>query len=213
MIEWSGSIPLTNGSGSGSRRPKNIRIRNTDRYRTYIFLKISIYCPKYLTPMTLTRNTKQCRLALLRIKVFKKFRYSSLCKTWGWIRILAMKTFQFRYVAFIRNWLFSRPWEAQCYKIIWCFLFRCFSFRWFLSALQLLPVPVLYFTRIYLESILVFLNIKKSGTHRYCTYCCWGYFSFFLVYLFLNLFCCLAEFFFGTAGRKSFAFIVSFWPG
>ncbi len=29
MIEGSGSIPLTNGSGSGSRRPKNIRIRNT----------------------------------------------------------------------------------------------------------------------------------------------------------------------------------------
>ncbi len=26
MIEGSGSIPLTNGSGSGSRRPKNIRI-------------------------------------------------------------------------------------------------------------------------------------------------------------------------------------------
>jgi hypothetical protein len=41
MIDGSGSIPLTNGSGSGSRRPKNmwirwirnpirIRIRNTD---------------------------------------------------------------------------------------------------------------------------------------------------------------------------------------
>ncbi len=35
MIEGSGSVPLTNGSGSGSRRPKNkrirrIRIRNTD---------------------------------------------------------------------------------------------------------------------------------------------------------------------------------------
>jgi hypothetical protein len=34
MIEGSGSIPLTNGSGSGSRRPQNmwirwIRIRNT----------------------------------------------------------------------------------------------------------------------------------------------------------------------------------------
>ncbi len=35
MIEGSGSIPVTNGSGSGSRRPKNmwirfrIRIRNT----------------------------------------------------------------------------------------------------------------------------------------------------------------------------------------
>jgi hypothetical protein len=27
----SGSMSLTNGSGSGSRRPKNIRIRNTDR--------------------------------------------------------------------------------------------------------------------------------------------------------------------------------------
>ncbi len=28
MIEGSGSIPLTNGSGSGSRRPKNMWIRN-----------------------------------------------------------------------------------------------------------------------------------------------------------------------------------------
>jgi hypothetical protein len=36
LIEGSGSIPLTNGSGSGSRRPKNmwirwIRIRNTGK--------------------------------------------------------------------------------------------------------------------------------------------------------------------------------------
>ncbi len=33
MIEGSGAIPLTSGSGSGSRRPKNmwIRIRNTDQ--------------------------------------------------------------------------------------------------------------------------------------------------------------------------------------
>ncbi len=29
VIEGSGSIPLINGSGSGSRRPKNIGIRNT----------------------------------------------------------------------------------------------------------------------------------------------------------------------------------------
>ncbi len=36
MIEGSGSIPLINGSGSGSRRPKNmwIRIRNTGGYGT-----------------------------------------------------------------------------------------------------------------------------------------------------------------------------------
>jgi hypothetical protein len=134
--------PKTYGSdGSGSATLMKCK------YRTYIFLKISIYCPKYSTATTLTRKIKQCRLALLRVKVFKKFRYSSLCKTWGWIRILAMKTFQFRYIAFIRNWLFSRPWEAQCYKIIWCFLFRCFSSRWFWSALQLVPVP--YFNRIW----------------------------------------------------------------
>ncbi len=43
MIEGSGSIPLTNGSGSGSGRLKNmlirwIRIRNSDSYINYIYL-------------------------------------------------------------------------------------------------------------------------------------------------------------------------------
>jgi hypothetical protein len=32
LMIGSGSVPLTNGSGSGSMRPKNIRIRNTDYY-------------------------------------------------------------------------------------------------------------------------------------------------------------------------------------
>jgi hypothetical protein len=36
MIEGSGSIPLTNGSGSGSRRPKNIRIRIRNTASTVI---------------------------------------------------------------------------------------------------------------------------------------------------------------------------------
>jgi hypothetical protein len=43
MIEGSGSVPLTNISGSGSKRPKNIRLRririricNTDFYCTVL---------------------------------------------------------------------------------------------------------------------------------------------------------------------------------
>jgi hypothetical protein len=40
MIKGSGSIPLTNGSGSGSRRPKNtwIRIRNSGLENEGVFV-------------------------------------------------------------------------------------------------------------------------------------------------------------------------------
>jgi hypothetical protein len=52
MIEGSGAesgpIPLTNGSGSGSRRPKNIRIRNNDRRSTH---KYTVESTVYLMPL------------------------------------------------------------------------------------------------------------------------------------------------------------------
>jgi hypothetical protein len=49
MIEGSGSIPLTNGSRSGSRRPKNIRIRririrNTGKPQYPVFSLVFVEC-------------------------------------------------------------------------------------------------------------------------------------------------------------------------
>jgi hypothetical protein len=35
-----------------------------------------------MTPMTMMRKTKQCKLALLCIKVKSKFLLSNMCKTW-----------------------------------------------------------------------------------------------------------------------------------
>ncbi len=76
-----------------------------------------------------------------------------------------MKKLKLRFVPYRTIYLYSigrsaDPERHSFTKSSGCFLFRCFSFRWFLSALQLLPVP--YFPRIYLDSI---FKYQKSPVH------------------------------------------------
>jgi hypothetical protein len=44
MTEGSGAVPRTNGSGSGSGRPRNIQIRNTDLNTTILLQDCSVAC-------------------------------------------------------------------------------------------------------------------------------------------------------------------------
>jgi hypothetical protein len=100
MIEGSGSVPLTNRSGSGSRRPKNIRIRNyaknwnrfninstprnlsTEEYHTELDSKIYPFEQKLVT--RLKRKSKNIlrtihrlgmhKSTLIKILLYMKFR-------------------------------------------------------------------------------------------------------------------------------------------
>ncbi len=58
MIEGSGSIPLTNGSRSGSWKPKNIRIRNTAYKRNDELTQWALYINHY--SLRIEQELKQC---------------------------------------------------------------------------------------------------------------------------------------------------------
>jgi hypothetical protein len=65
MIEGSESVPLTNRSGSGSRRPKSIRIlliriRNTG-FRWYEYLHDTLKMQVFLTLTSKKPNLKEVR--------------------------------------------------------------------------------------------------------------------------------------------------------